>query len=114
MSHHFCDDDSLIIPQIRYALGNVRPHTLWEVEKAACRAIMRIVSGSSAEKELQAFLAEYDEMTQLWREQGITDWALDFYDNGTLLSSLIVNLKSTYEYSQGWLRPISPKPSRSP
>jgi hypothetical protein len=70
-------------PQIFYALGNERPAGLREVEKLLWTAIMNIACGSSAEKELRAFLDQYELLKQRWEAEGVTDLHLNFFANST-------------------------------
>jgi hypothetical protein len=70
-------------PQILYSLGNERPAGLRKVEQALWSAIMRIACGSSAEKELKAFLAAFDVIQERWHAQGVTDLDLEFFQNRT-------------------------------
>jgi hypothetical protein len=75
--------------QILYSFGSLRPDTLVEVEGELWKAIMRIVSGSDAETELQDFLRRYDEIKKRWEAQGIHERSLNFYDNGTFIQVFI-------------------------
>jgi hypothetical protein len=42
---------------------------------------MKITCGSTAEKELASLLARYDILKQTWAARGLTDLALNFFDN---------------------------------
>ena len=65
-----------------HSLGTLRPQALNATEDEAWNAIMRISSGSTAEKELPVFLATYDDMRRGWEQDGNSDLDLSFFASG--------------------------------